>query len=270
MVNFYDILKVKRTASPAEIKSAYRKLARKYHPDVNGGTERAAREFARISRAYHTLIDPQERAYHDSQLRRAESGDFVGGSVFHTDNQHAQRLRRIAIQRRFDRRVDQIIEADRRENFALQKAVFTTVALFLSTFFVAWFKPLFWNNLQLFGRATIITLSFVGLWHLAVRLKAVFEHYTYDPKSIHDSITGDGEGYPDKPFTRFAASTFLILGPLVSTAVGHFFRAQTQHMFIFSDMPKTFGQHFTYDLLFYPPIAVLIVDTMHSMASRID
>jgi len=153
VVNFYDILKVKRTASPAEIKSAYRKLARKYHPDVNGGAERAAHDFARISRAYHALIDPQERAYHDSQLRRAESGDFVGDSVFHTNNQHAQRLRRIAIQRRFDRRVDQIIEADRRENFALQQAVFTTVTLFLSTFFVAWFKPLFWNDLQLFGRA---------------------------------------------------------------------------------------------------------------------
>ena len=270
MVNYYDILKVKRTASAAEIKSAYRKLARERHPDLNGGTERAAREFALISRAYRTLSDPQERAYHDSQLRRAQSGDFVGDSVFYSNNLHAQRLRRIAIQRRFDRRVDQIIEADRRENFVLQQAVFTTVTLFLSTFFVSWFKPLFWNNLHLFGRAALITLSAVGLWHLAVRLKAVFEHYTYDPKSIHDSIIGDGEGSPDKPFTRFAASTFLILGPLVSIAVGHFFRAQTQHMFIFSDMPRTFGQHFTYDLLFYPPIAVLIVDTMHNMASKID
>jgi curved DNA-binding protein CbpA len=271
VVDYYKVLKVKRTASAAEIKSAYRRLARERHPDVNGGTESAAREFALISLAYRTLSDPQERAHHDTQLMRAHSGDFVGGgSVFHTNNQHAQRLRRIAIQRRFDRRVDQIIEADRRENFALQQAVFTTVTLFLSTFFVAWFKPLFWNNLQLFGRAALITLSGVGLWHLAVRIRAVFEHYTYDPRSIHDSITGDGEGFPDKPFTRFAASTFLILGPLVSIAVGHFFWAQTQHMFIFSDMPKTFGQHFTYDLLFYPPIAVLIVDTMHNMASRID
>ena len=201
MVNYYDILQVKRTASAAEIKSAYRKLARERHPDLNGGTERAAREFALVSRAYRTLSNPQERAYHDSQLRRAQSGDFGGGSVFYTNNLHAQRLRRIAIQR------------------------------------------------QLFGRAALITLSVIGLWHLAVRLKAVFEHYTYDPKSIHDSITGEGESFPDKPFTRFAASTFLILAPVVSIAV---------------------GQHFTYDLLFYPPIAVLIVDTLHNVASKID
>lgn len=271
MVDYYKVLKVKRTASAAEIKSAYRRLARERHPDVNGGTEAAAREFALISLAYRTLSDMQERAHHDTQLKRAHSSDFVGGgSVFHSNNPHAQRLRRMAVQARFDRRVDQLIEADRRENFALQQAVFTTVALFLSTFFVAWFKPLFWDGLQLFGRATLVTLSGIGLWHLAVRLKAVFEHYTYDPSSIHDSIIGAGEGYPDKPFTRFAASTFLILGPLVSIAVGHFFWAQTQHMFIFSDLPKTFGQHFTYDLFFYPPIAVLIVDTLHNIASKID
>ena len=270
MVDYYKVLKVKRTASAAEIKSAYRKLARERHPDLNGGSEGAAREFTLVSLAYRTLSDPQERAFYDSQLRRVHSSDMRAGSVFHSNNPHAQRLRRMAVQARFDRRVDQLIEADRRENFALQQAVFTTVTLFLSTFFVAWFKPLFWSNLQLFGRAALVTLSAVGLWHLAVRLRAVFEHYTYDPKSIHDSITGEGEGFPDKPFTRFAASTFLILGPLVSTAVGHFFRAQTQHMFIFSDLPKTFGQHFTYDLLFYPPIAVLIVDTMHNIASKID
>ena len=271
MVDYYKVLKVKRTASAAEIKSAYRRLARERHPDVNGGTESAAREFSLISLAYRTLSDPQERSFYDSQLQRAHSSDFAGGgSVFHSNNPHAQRLRRMAVQARFDRRVDQLIEADRRENFALQQAVFTTVTLFLSTFFVSWFKPLFWSNLQLFGRAALVTLSAVGLWHLAVRIKAVFEHYTYDPKSIHDSITGDGEGFPDKPFTRFAASTFLILGPAVSIAVGHFFRAQTQYLTIFRDLPNTFGQHFTYDLLFYPPIAVLIVDTMHNIASKID
>ncbi|MCA1617852.1 MAG: J domain-containing protein [Acidobacteria bacterium] len=270
MVDYYKVLKVKRAASAAEIKSAYRKLARERHPDLNGGSEGAAREFTLVSLAYRTLSDPQERAFYDSQLQRVHSTDFRGGSVFHSNNPHAQRLRRMAVQARFDRRVDQLIEADRRENFALQQAVFTTVTLFLSTFFVSWFKPLFWSNLQFFGRAALVTLSAIGLWHLAVRLKAVFEHFTYDPRSIHDSITGDGDGFPDKPFTRFAASTFLILGPAVSIAVGHFFRAQTQYLTIFRDLPNTFGQQFTYDLLFYPPIAVLIVDTMHNIASKID
>ncbi|MFL6335249.1 MAG: J domain-containing protein [Pyrinomonadaceae bacterium] len=271
MVNFYDILKVKRTASGAEIKSAYRRLARERHPDVNGGTEAAAREFARISMAYRTLSDPQERAHHDTQLKRAHSGDFVGGgSVFHSNNPHAQRLRRITIQRRFDRRVDQLIEADRRENFALQQAVFTTVTLFLSTFFVSWFKPPFWYNFQLFGRAIVVTLFCIGLWHLAVRLKACFEHYTYNPKSIHDSLINADRGESDKPFTRFTASTFLILGYLLSLASGLYMGSIMKYMELFNDIHYLFGQNFRPDLLFYPPIAVLIVDTMHNVASKID
>jgi curved DNA-binding protein CbpA len=270
VVTYYDILKIKRTASAAEIKSAYRKRARELHPDMNGGTERAAREFALISLAYRTLSDPQERAYYDKQLTRAHSTDFHSSSVFQSNNQHAQRLRRIAIQRRFDRRVDQIIEADRRENFALQQAVFTTVTLFLSTFFVSWFKPPFWYNFQLFGRAVVVTLFCIGLWHLAVRLKACFEHYTYNPKSIHDSLINADHGESDKPFTRFAASTFLILGFALSLSSGLYMGSVMKYIEIFNDIHYLFGQNFRPDLFFYPPIAVLIVDTMHNVASKVD
>ena len=271
MVDYYKVLKVKRAASAAEIKSAYRRLARERHPDVNGGTEKAAREFALISLAYRTLSDPQERAHHDTQLKRAHSGDFVGGgSVFHSNNPHAQRLRRMAVQARFDRRVDQLIEADRRENFALQQAVFTTVTLFLSTFFVSWFKPHFWYSFQLVGRAVVVTLFCIGLWHLAVRLKACFEHYTYNPKSIHDSLINADRGESDKPFTRFTASTFLILGYLLSLASGLYMGSIMKYMEIFNDIHYLFGQNFRPDLFFYPPIAVLIVDTMHNVASKID
>jgi curved DNA-binding protein CbpA len=269
VVDYYKVLKVKRTASAAEIKSAYRKLARESHPDVKGGTEASAREFARISLAYRTLSDPHERAYYDSQLKRIHSSDF-GGSVFHTNNPHAQRLRRVAIQTYFDRKVDQLIEADRRENFALQQAVFTTVTLFLSTFFVATFKPRLWDNFSLFGRAIMLALFAIGLWHLAVRLKASFDHYTYQPKSIHDSIINADDSKSDKPFTRFTASTFLILGYAASLAAGLFVGSHAHYVTIFNDLPYLFGQHFRLDLLFYPPIAVLIVDTMHTVASKID
>ena len=269
MVDYYSILKVKRTASAVEVKSAYRKLARERHPDVNGGTEKAAREFALISLAYRTLSDPQERAYYDNQLKQVHTNDFVVGSVFNTDNQHAQRLRRTIIQSRFDRRVDQLIEADRRENFVMQQAVFTTVTLFLSTFFVAWFKPALWDRFQIAGRAVVFTLFVIGLWHLAVRLKACFEHYTYQPKSIHDSLINAVEK-PDKPFTRFTASTFLILGYAASLASGLYIGSVMKYVVIFNDLPGLFGNAFRFDLLFYPPIAVLIVDTMHTVASKID
>lgn len=270
MVDYYKVLKVKRTASASEIKSAYRKLARAHHPDLKGGSEEASREFARISLAYKTLSDPQERAYHDSQLKRIYSDDF-GGSVFRSNNPHAQRARRVvAVQTRYNRIVDQMMEAERRETFALQQAVFTTVTLFLSTFFVAMFKPRLWDSFSLFGRAVMLSLFAIGLWHLAFRLKACFDHYTYKPKSVHDSIINAEDERADKPFTRFTASTFLILGYAASLAAGLFVGSHAHYVTIFNDLPYLFGQHFRLDLLFYPPIAVLIVDTMHTVASKID
>jgi curved DNA-binding protein CbpA len=269
VINYYEVLKVKRTASAAEIKSAYRKLARKSHPDVNGGTESAAREFALISLAYRTLSDPHERAYYDSQLKKAYSTDFHG-SVFQTNNLHARRARQMIIQRRYDRAVDEFFKAERRENFALQQAVFTTVTLFLSTFFVAWFKPSLWYNFRLVGRAVVFTLFVIGLWHLAVRLKACFDHYTYKPKSIPDSLINADEGKSEKPFTRFTASTFLITGYALSLACGLYLGSVMKYFDLFKDLPYLFGQQLRVDLLFYPPIAVLIVDTMHTVASKID
>ncbi len=270
MVDYYKVLQVKQTASASEIKSAYRKLARERHPDVNGGTETAAREFALISLAYRTLSDAQERAFYDSQLKRIHSSD-LGTSVFHTSNPHARRLRRMAMQTYYDRKVDQFFEAERRETFALQQAVFTTVTLFLSTFFVAWFKPPFWSNFQLVGRAVVITLFVIGLWHLAVRLKTCFQHYTYKSKSsINVSINDAEEEKHDKPFSRFTASTFLIVGYVASLVCGLYAASVMHYFVIFTDLPYLFGQQFRADLLFYPPIAVLIVDTMHTVASKID
>src|SRR5215510_14713642 len=118
MTDYYDVLGIKRTATASEIKSAYRKLARKRHPDVNRGSEKAAREFALLSLAYHTLIDPQERAFHDQQLSKQRNGN----SILESDNPHAQRARNIAAQARWDRVVDQILETDRREKMQRQRA----------------------------------------------------------------------------------------------------------------------------------------------------
>ena len=269
MVDYYKVLGVKRAATGAEIKSAYRKLARQLHPDVNGGTEKAARQFALIALAYRTLMDAQERAFYDSQLKKTLSG-FHNDSVFNSANPHAQRMRRTAVQARFDRVVDRLIEAERRETFAFQQAVFTNVTLFLSTFFVAWFKPVIWARFWWVGRAVIVTLFVIGVWHLAVRLKSFFDHYTYKPKSIHDSLMNAEEDVSGKPYTRFAASTFLIIGYAASLAAGLFVGSHASTGFIFGAVPYLFGQSIRLDLLLYPPIAVLIVDTMHTIASKID
>ena len=63
--DYYEILGVKRGASDAEIKSAYRKLARKYHPDVNK-TKEAESKFKDINEAYEVLGDKQKRQRYDS------------------------------------------------------------------------------------------------------------------------------------------------------------------------------------------------------------
>src|SRR2546423_9945144 len=208
MTDYYHVLGVKRTATAAEIKSAYRNLARKRHPDVNRGSEKAAREFAVLSLAYHTLIDPQERAFYDQQLDKGVRGE----SILSSDNPHAQRAR--DMQARWDRVVNQILESDRRENMERQRAVFTTVSLFLSTFFVAMIKPPLWQSFEVPGRAILIALFAAGLWHLIARLREHFHHYTYKPDARHYSITQEEQ--PSQPFTRFSAYAFLLGGYAIS------------------------------------------------------
>ncbi len=63
--DYYKILGVPRTADEKEIKSAYRKLARKYHPDVNPGNKEAENKFKEISEAHEVLSDPKKREQYD-------------------------------------------------------------------------------------------------------------------------------------------------------------------------------------------------------------
>ncbi|MBD2388154.1 DnaJ C-terminal domain-containing protein [Cylindrospermum sp. FACHB-282] len=63
--DYYSILEISKTASPEEIKQAFRKLARKFHPDVNPGNKQAEARFKEINEAYEVLSDPDKRKKYD-------------------------------------------------------------------------------------------------------------------------------------------------------------------------------------------------------------
>ena len=63
--DLYEILGVSRTASQDEVKKAYRKLARKYHPDVNQGDKQSEDRFKEVNAAFEVLSDPQKRSLYD-------------------------------------------------------------------------------------------------------------------------------------------------------------------------------------------------------------
>src|SRR5437764_8814842 len=63
--DYYAALGVKKTASADEIRKAFRKLARKYHPDVNPGDKKAEEKFKELSEANDVLSDPKKRKIYD-------------------------------------------------------------------------------------------------------------------------------------------------------------------------------------------------------------
>ena len=131
-MDLYIVLGVRRSASAEDIRRAYRRLARRYHPDINPGDGDAAARFRDILSAYETLVDPERRRRYDHgepppaaprtagfagfdfspgvhAERKTTFGDLFGGGLAVAD-----RARAAAARRRSARHADGAAGGDRR------------------------------------------------------------------------------------------------------------------------------------------------------------
>src|SRR5580765_2608665 len=74
-MDLYIVLGLEREASVSEIKRAYKRLARRYHPDINPGDRMASAQFRQIAEAYETLSDPDRRRRYDATGQATASAE---------------------------------------------------------------------------------------------------------------------------------------------------------------------------------------------------
>lgn len=78
--DFYEVMGVPKNATEDEIKKAYRKLAKKYHPDLNPGDKEAEAKFKEVNEAYEVLSDKDKRARYDQFGHAGVDPNFGGGA----------------------------------------------------------------------------------------------------------------------------------------------------------------------------------------------
>lgn len=268
MVNYYDILKVSPQASAAEVKSAYRRLARKLHPDSTTGSEETALKFAAIAEAYAVLGNARERSRYDKRLLElSASTNGNGEAVFGTTNRHAQRWRQMVYEKRYNEIIDRMLAEEREESIALQKFLFPLVALILSALFFSLIRPnLFIPNtfpdiLGVLLRLAVLTLFVVGVIHLVGRMRDAFDRFAFDDTAIHESVLDEQE-LPLRTWSRYSMSALIIGGTAAAFALGF---AISYGLDLSSVKPYLFARNPTVDVVLYPPIFVLLVDIVHGL-----
>ena len=268
MVNYYDILKVSPKASGTEIKSAYRRLARKLHPDRNNGSEETALKFAAIAEAYEILGNARERVKYDRRMVDSQfNGNGNGDSVFASGNPHAKRWRQMVYEKRYNDIIDRMLAEERGEAMAFQKVVYPLVGLLVSSVLATALKPRIFENSGIVGRIIIVSLFIVGIIHIIGRVRDGFERYTQPDDNIHDSILDDNER-KEKPYSSPAAAAVLIGGVLLCLVAG--LLIGTQLNFAAATMPGMFAESIKPEFVFYPPIVTFFVDLMHTVAFKFE
>ena len=259
MANLYSILGVPRTASAAEIKSAYRRLARLYHPDVNTSPA-ASEQFALINEAYRTLVDRERREVYDRQITAQTIQHLQTGQV-----RPGRVVRRPDFEESAERIVVDWLKKERQETNVRGKAIYTTVTLFLSTFLVAMTRPTLFETGGALTRFALLFLFAIGVWHLFGSLRLYFDFFT----SEGGQRKRRRRSRSVKPFNRNIAWTFVVGGYLMSFATGLLIGNLTDDY----AATHTFEESLTHTLwkvILYPPVAVLVVDTVYRINLRLE
>jgi hypothetical protein len=250
MTDLYRVLGVSRRASESEIRSAYRRLARRYHPDVSTSPDANAR-FAQINEAYRILIDPKKKSLYDSGVPTSPRTTFYASRAAEV----------VAYQRKIDKVVDEMIARERQETAARSHAVTIVVTLFISAFFVALAKPLIIEELNIIGRIAVIALSLIGARYLVKNLRIVLSRYTYTVPTRLTSVFSS-EPANDKLISRNAALVFLVCGYIVSLGLGYLISRLAAG--------PDLAAGTILGIVLYPPIAVLIIGSFRQLGSFLD
>jgi hypothetical protein len=259
MLDYYQVLGVKQTASVKEIKAAYKRLARLQHPDLNGGSPAAARAFVQISRARDILIDPQRRAAYDAQ-RNAAKGAYAP-VVNPTVETYVRRARSDA---RIKQNLEKFLTTEREDTRALRQAVFPIVAFLFAAFFVPLVRPHLWRSSGWTGRTVILVLVSIGIWHTLSKIWAAIRLHTDD-----DQIVATDDQVLAKRWSRRQAILFIALAAIGCGLLGTLIGMSLSDSLL-SAMPMFFDPSLRLELLFYPWILVLLLDAVHSLSQRID
>ncbi len=256
MLDYYQILGVKSTASVKEIKAAYKRLARLQHPDLNAeGTE----AFVQISHARDILIDPKRRAAYDAQ-RNAYAAKGASAPVVNPTVETYVRRARSDV--RIRKNLERFLTIEREEARALRQAVFPLVAFLFASFFVPLVRPHFWRSSGWIGRTIILVLVSIGVWHTLSKIWAAIKLHTDADRTVDDQMLAKRWSKRRAILViAFAAIGCGLLGTLIGISLSDS---------LLSAMPMFFDPSIRPELLLYPWIMVLLIDAVHSLSQKID
>jgi hypothetical protein len=267
MSDFYEILRVSPKASNADIKSAYRRLARRLHPDRNDGSPEKTREFRKVVLAYETLGDPKKRAEYDHGLLRRDFARRSGkDGILNSRNPYTRRFRKVSFQRRYDEIVDRMVADEQRKSLTVRKVVIPLVLFLTATFLTAALGPTLFEESGFIGRLVLISFAVAGLIHCLALLKDGLENHTHSPLDIHDSIFERPERGRRK--MGRAKAIFILVGSYVFALVGG--TALGGHLETGTDSTELllYLDNLSLDTVLAPPILVLLVDWTQSFLFR--